>query len=389
MKKIVNIICFFMVFLGAVGFSLAIYCSRVFFNNHGLINLIYLQTTTAFLAFLIQAGMRAGLRKEFLCGRQRIVNVVENYIIGIWVFIFPPLSIVSLLVMKNYYFPIISALNAILTLLIGLRLVQKNIVEACFYSVVLFFINFIAGGWCIYADYHSETASNVMIEVCALVIGMFFIKRPSSKLNYSKGMKLFVKISKKYWGMQVSSFLIVFSGYIFSQLILNIAQTQKEIIIIYSDAILISGIFTMILSRVMLLFEQRVVKSGRVEFYLWIIHGALLLLALLSCFVRGGNNNEMGLFFLLLLGLLGGYAIALISSFINENTRNIFLLWMNVIVVFQCIMFLLKYSGIWSDNWLYFVVLVNLFSLSCLLLIIYSFKGTAYIVNAGSNSENY
>ncbi|OCH97563.1 hypothetical protein A8135_13795 [Legionella jamestowniensis] len=377
-----------MVFLGAIGFPASIYLSRVCFANKGLVSLIYLQTSTSFLAFLIQAGIRAGLRKEFLVGHLRIVNEVESYIKKTWVYIFPPLSVLSLFLMQGYFLPTISALNAILTLLIGLRLVQGRIKAAGFFSSILFLMNFSAGFFCLYFG-NDRLAIGIVVEFFAFIIGIIFIYQNLPHINYRRGFNSLIKVLKKYVGLQISSFLIVFCSYIFAQIILRVSQTDKEIIILYSDAIIISGIMTMFLSRLMLIFEQKLVKSGRVESYLWLMHLSLLLTTLCASLIRGGEYYEKMLFFLILLGLLGRYSSALVSSFIQENMRGIFLRMTNAVVIFQVIMLLLNLCRIWYSSWIYFAAFINLFTLSVILLIIYSGKGIAYIVDVSRRNENY
>ncbi|NOU22801.1 MAG: hypothetical protein HOO93_13645 [Methyloglobulus sp.] len=390
-KKFSQLSWFGTVFLGSIGFPLAILISRGFFKNTGLVDLVSLQTDTAFIAFLIQAGIRAGLRKEYLIGHVRLVQLLELYLRGGWAFVFPPVSAVALYFFEGAFLPMIYGLNAVITLLIGLSLVRQDVKRAGGFSIALFAMNFGSGMIVIMAGVSGsdKLAMGITIECLSFLLGILFASNQREVAGHKKSSRLLLAVLRKYLGLQIASFVIMFSAYIFAQLVLSVSNAgDTQLIVLYSDAILISGIITLVLSRILVLYEQNLVKSGKIELYLSLIHLGFFIFTLLVSILRSGLYHEKLMFFLLLMGLMGRFSIALVSGYLDEKWRTEFMCSMSLFAGFQVVIFALLKTEFWQDSYLYYAATINMFVLSFLMILVYRYRGGAYISNRSSASEN-
>ncbi len=369
---------------------MALLVARVFFKNAGLVELVSLQTDTAFIAFVIQSGARAGLRKEYLIGHIRLVRLLELYLRRVWIFVFPPVSVAAVYFFQGSFLPIIYGLNAIITLLIGLSLIRQDVKSAGMFSTLLFLMNFGSGMILIMAGAWGwdNTTAGMAIEGISCLLGVFFVFHRGQGIRYNRGFHLLMAVLRKYLGLQISSFVIMFSVYIFAQLVISVANSgDAPLIVMYSDAILISGLLTLVLSRALLLFEQRLIKTGKVEIYLWLIHSGFFIFIALTTMLRGGAYSEMLMFFLLLMGLIGRFSIALVSGYIDEKWRKEFMVGVALLTGIQGVMFGLQKTEFWQNDYLYYAAAINMYVLSFLMIFVYRYRQGAYISNRGATTE--
>lgn len=391
LNKLTKTFWFGTVFLGSIGFPLAILASRAFFKNAGLVDLVSLQADTAFIAFLIQAGVRTGLRKEYLIGHVRLVQLLELYLRVGWAFVFPPISAVAIYFFEGAFLPLTYGLNAVITLMIGLSLVRQDVKSAGGFSIVLFFMNFGSGMVVIMAGASGsdKLATGITIECLSFLLGVLFVSGYKELAKHKKSSRLLLAVLRKYLGLQISSFVIMLTVYIFAQLVISVSNAgYAQLIVMYSDAILISGGITLVLSRLILLYEQSLIKGGKVELYLTIIHVSFFIITLMASILRSGLYDEKLMFFLLLMGLMGRFTISLVSGYLDEKWRTEFMFGATLLAGIQVGMFALQKTGFWQDSYLYYAAAINMYVLSFLMILIYRYRGGAYISNRGSASEN-
>lgn len=390
-NKLTKTFWFGTVFLGSIGFPLAILISRVFFKNAGLVDLVSLQADTAFIAFLIQAGVRAGLRKEYLIGHVRLVQLLELYLRGSWAFVFPPVSAIVLYFLEGDFLPLIYGLNAVITLMIGLSLVRQDVKCAGGFSIVLFIMNFGSGMILVMAGVSGSNslAAGITIESLSFLLGMLFVSSYREVTRLKKSSRLLLAVLRKYLGLQISSFVIMFSVYIFAQLVISVSNAgDAQLIVMYSDAILISGVITLVLSRLLLLYEQNLIRAGKVELYLIIIHVSFFIITLIASILRTRPDDEKLMFFLLLVGLMGRFSIALVSGYLDEKWRTEFMCSVSLLAGIQVVIFALQKTEFWQDGYLYYAAAINMYILSFFMILVYRYRGGAYISNRGLTSEN-
>ncbi|TRO15860.1 hypothetical protein EQ826_19815 [Ectopseudomonas mendocina] len=379
--KFVRVLWFLSVFSGAFGFSLAILVSRVLYDNAGLHGLLALQVNTSFMAFLIQFGLRAGLRKEYLVGNYRIVDLVESALLRKWPIFLVPASVFFLLAFSGSVLIAIYFANALLTLLVGLRLVQQKVSAAAGYSLLVFLINFSSGLVFVLLDEFSVELKGFLIEFFSMfVCFLASLMSLPGKRRSRNSLVLMKAVFLKYLGLQVSSFVIIFSSYVYAQTILYFSADDVGLIVIFSDAVLVSGVVSMVLSRVLLLFEKNIVRSRKVAFYMFASHFFIFMFCLIYAFVYefiGGGGIVMP--FLVMLFLMGKIAIAQVSSFLNENCRRTFTVSLLVLVCMQLVVYSDRYVDFGVEDLEVYASLCNIFVLSAMLVLFYGSRKGSYI----------
>ena len=326
------------VFAAALGFPISLILSRSFYDGLGLENIISLQIDTAFFAFLIQAGARAGFKKAYITGYSRLVNNLEYFIITKSIYVLLPISLFfSLLGYEKY--PFLYGVNAILTLSLGLFLVKREIYNAAKISVLLFFINLQASVFLILSEYLGlSSGKNVLfIDLTSALFYMVCILRTrpikfKSALNL---MNLLKVVLSKYIGLQVSSLIIMLSAYMYAKGILDYVKGNPLLLAAYSDAIVISGVTLMLISRVMMLFEKNLVQNGFVKRYVVFIHMILFFVSVFYSVIYSFFYDFGVAFFLIVIGLLGKFSHAQTSAFIDEKYRYNFTLYTTFFVIAQ------------------------------------------------------
>lgn len=327
----------------------------------------------------MQAGLRAGMRKEYLVGNFRIVALVENELIRKWgLFIFP-CSLLCVFLSDGRVLPAIYSLNALLTLLIGLRLVQQDLKSAGAFSLSLFILNFISGDLVVLLEGYSGWVSGASVEAFSLIVGfvVFLHKRRGAKKN-SNGVYVAWMIIKKYAGLQLSSFMIICASYFFSQTMLYSAETKKtDLIVVLSDAILVSGLVSMFLSRVLLVFEKKIVANQKVCLYIVATNISILLFCGIYSFFR---SEGYLISFLVISFLMGKLTVAQISSFIDERFRKSFVVSVSLLLVVQAAFYLVRFAGMDFSGIEFMASGFNMLFLSIGLAVFYSLQKNPYIV---------
>ncbi|HYI07947.1 MAG TPA: hypothetical protein VEK57_02645 [Thermoanaerobaculia bacterium] len=370
------------VFLGAVSFSLVIACSRFFFGNVNLTHILDLQSSTAFFTFLIQAGLRAGMRKEYLVGNERVVRLIEQYFLRKWPYYSVPASLLVVLVFGGTFLPILCTLNAVYSLMLGLRLVQVRVPAAAYHSVNLFIVNTTAGALYLFFPDAPKLYLDLAAEAFALTWGIVSLAGTvRGRLSPKRAAKTFVLVLRRYAGLQVSSFLIVLHGYAFAQTIVLAGGKDLQLAVYYSDAVMATGLIIMVLSRVSLVFEKQMVAKGLIRRYILILHLAFAAAAVLFAAATRRNVEAIVLVALFFLSLLGRYTTGVISGFLDESHRARAILWIGAFASVPLIGYAMVYAYDWDKQVIAATAACSLFLLSSLFVTFFKAEG-AYIGDA-------
>lgn len=383
-NKIKSLFVFSCVFAAALGFPLSLIISRTFFSGSGLEDVILLQIDTAFFAFLIQAGARAGFKKAYITGYCRLVDNLELYIITKCTYVLLPFSFIFWFIGYEK-FPFLYGINAILTLSIGLFLVKRDVYNAAKYSFLLFFINFQASLLLILFDnvILSSGEKVLIIDLGSALVYMLCILR-TRKIKFSSAansFRLLKVVLNKYVGLQISSLFIMLSAYIYAKSILMYVSGKPSLLFVYSDAIVVSGVTLMFISRVMMLFEKSLVQNGFVKMYVVAIHLFLFCFSVVCSFVYGAFYGFGLEFFLIVLGLLGKFSHAQTSAFIDEKHRGNFVFGAAFFVLIQFLACFLLFKSPLSLSWEYFLLSFSIFVFSVLYLVYFILSKKRFVTS--------
>lgn len=343
--------------LSAIPFAAALLYARYY---HPLIipALIFLQSTTAFGAFLMQMGLRAGLRKEYVANRVRVVRSTKSVFIQT-AFLVSTLCSMGFVLFGDLDLPIcflLIAANAALTLRQGLSVISANWEAATFESLALLAMNAIAAGLLI-DDTFPKYIDFILIEATAVLVAWPFYDL--RKFKYRCGIAAVVV--RKYWGLQVSAFMVLLGMYIFNLIIVQISFEDAEIGKEYALMTIVANSIILVVGKIFLIGEREIIRREKTQvvlFYLLVGLGAVSIAS--TAFER--PTALIGL--IMSLQIFGSYIFSNISHFILERYRKRILIVSMVIPAHGTLVLLL--SDYQRFNWTPFYV--NFFMISMLTL---------------------
>jgi len=306
----------------AVPFALCVLIAR-FAVPSSLPYIVFLQSSTAFGAFIIQAGLRAGLRKEYVEGRKFLVEYTTKSFIayGTWLagFLSP---IFFFLPFEFHFFPLLAMANASLTLLLGLALLKGEHTASIRTSVTIFHLNLLAGLSTFWLHDYSFSRW-VVIEGSALALLCYLQRTLGVRVRKKASLSVVWLICKKYFGLQVASFLIVATAFLLSVLCIKWNDPLPGLLNRYAEVSVACNVLILIGARAILTFEGRFLLNGKAFCLLGAIHLTVLFIAALLAVLYGEKNWYVS--FALSSALLGQYAISSTSQYIKESYRFIVL----------------------------------------------------------------
>lgn len=80
---------------------------------------------------------------------------------------------------------------------------------------------------------------------------------------YSSNFKNVIRVVKKYWGLQLGSFLVYYCNYLFAQSVLVIGKVDKGILAAYSDGSIVCGLILLLLGKILVIQEANVIKEEK------------------------------------------------------------------------------------------------------------------------------
>ncbi|WP_251360147.1 hypothetical protein [Kangiella sp. TOML190] len=286
-SKIVTLFTYGLTLKSALAFSFGVLLSRVFFSE-ALADILFFQVASTFISFLMQLGLRMGIRNHYHSGSFRSAELLKYSLASrllIWVLC------LSVIVNLNFNgWPILfSLLIAQLSLLQGLSIAQGKLKLANIYSILFFYSVLTAILFIIF--FSTKLNVYLFIESASFIV-LLYIKLKDSKASSLRAKRLFVLVIKKYFPLQITS-LMIYGVYFFVGL--SVVSLAKENIFygkLYADATIFFGVFTLLASKVMLFKEKDIFANQLAENYVKIIIGfALMAIAVFSIYVYLGYHS--------------------------------------------------------------------------------------------------
>lgn len=317
-RLVVQVVLWGLTFFSAIAFSASTFLARLF-SQHSLPNLIQFQSTSVFLAFVVQAGLRAGLRNQFHLGRKKVVEEVEKKILKSLPWLSAIVSFLFLLQSRFDFCPAFAILHATLTLLIGLRIAQNRLSTAAIWSVLTFISIVIP---CLLLMFSGLPFARARIPIEAMsLVSLFLLGRGRSPSPMA--WTALKKVLKSSIGLQLGSFSVYLLVFVFGQYVVFLSRQDIKIGVAYADIQVICGVQSLIISRLYLLVEGRMVKGGKILGYsLGFILWAILFSASAFAAVSLKKNPYIAVFYAALsFSYLGNIPLGIISQFMRERYR--------------------------------------------------------------------
>ncbi len=356
-----NFISFSLVLLTGVSFSLIILMTRLVFPEK-LVDIVYFQSVVVFFTFIVQLGLRAGGRIHIHLGKMKTIDYVSSYIArNCWKL--GGLSSLLVISLNLSFYPSFIILQAVLSYFQGLYIAKKERMMIVCNSFLIILSIYIASGLIIFSE--SATLYTFQIEILSLflLLGLSFSKVKKYRLEREK--KLFIFLINKYRGIQYSSYIIYSIAFLFAQIFVLLGKNNQDIISLYADVILVSGLQLMVASKLLVFTEGNIIKNKSyrkyIKFYLvWCILSSILFSLIYSYLI---NPNYMYIFCLLSIASLSKLAFSFCSQFANSGARK----YIYKLGIVPIIIYLALFIGLNSDY--------SIISVTHLSLVICCFSG--------------
>jgi hypothetical protein len=336
-------ISFLMVLLTGVSFSLILLGTRLFFPEK-LVDMVYFQSVVVFFTFILQLGLRAGGRIHIHLDRLKTVDYVTSYVTrNCWKL--GGLSSLFVVLIDIPFYPSFIILQAVLSYLQGLYVAKKDSIMIFTNSFLIILSIFVAGGLIVFSASVPTTTLQIEIFSIFLLLGLSFNKVRKYRLGREK--KLFILLINRYKGLQYSSYIVYLTAFIFAQIFVFIGKNNQDIISLYADVVLVSGLQLMVASKILVFIEGDIIKNKSfrkyIIFYLaWCILSSFLFSFMYSHFI---NPNFLYTVFFLSVVTLSKLAFSFCAQFVNLSARNyIYKLGLVPVVIYSLLYLLLNFD---------------------------------------------
>jgi hypothetical protein len=204
---------------------------------------------------------------------------------------------------------------------------------------------FVAGGLIVFSASVPTTTLQIEIFSIFLLLGLSFNKVRKYRLGREK--KLFILLINRYKGLQYSSYIVYLTAFIFAQIFVFIGKNNQDIISLYADVVLVSGLQLMVASKILVFIEGDIIKNKSfrkyIIFYLaWCILSSFLFSFMYSHFI---NPNFLYTVFFLSVVTLSKLAFSFCAQFVNLSARNyIYKLGLVPVVIYSLLYLLLNFD---------------------------------------------
>lgn len=305
-------------FLSAVSFTLCSFFARLF-SPETLPSLIEFQASSVFLAFIVQSGLRAGMRNQHHLGRVRVVKAAEMKIRQVLPYFAALISAVTLLQSTYALCPAFAILHAVLSLLLGLRFAQGSLKGAAMWSI-LTFLSIILPCSLILFSHRPLMDLRLQIEIFSILclIGLAVKVRTPNR----SGAAL-LKVIRSSAGMQLGAFSLYFLNFVLGHYIIYLSKKDLQVAVAYADIQVLCGVQSLIFSRVYLLIEGKVLKGGKVFQFstACLVWTAIFALGTFATVFFFKGASMAALYGILAFSNLGNIALGTISQFMKEEYR--------------------------------------------------------------------
>lgn len=340
LKKYIS---FALVLLTGGSFSLILLITRLVFPEK-LVEMVYFQSVVVFFTFIVQLGLRAGGRIHIHLGRVKTVDHVTSYIcrncwkLGVLFSLFVAAINIS-------FYPSFIILQAALSYFQGLYVAKKDSSMVVYNSFLIIFSVFVASGLIVFSE--SGPTSTLQIEIFSilLLLGLSFGKVKKYRLGREK--KLFILLINRYRGLQYSSYIVYLTAFIFAQIFVFIGKNNQDIISLYADVVLVSGLQLMVASKILVFIEGSIIKNKSYRKYItvylaWCVLSSFLFSLIYSHFI---NPNYLYVVCFLSVVTLSKLAFSFCAQFVNLSARNyIYKLGLVPVVIYSLLYLLLNFD---------------------------------------------
>jgi len=309
-----------MVLLTGTSFPLVLLYTRIEFPDK-LISVVYFQSIVVFFTFLMQLGLRAGGRIHLHLGRQKTVDIATIYLVKNSWKLGVCLTLLSIF-LRIDFFPSFIITQALLSYLQGIYVAKKDKNMIIINSATIFISIIIASSSIIFIQ--SSIVSQSVIELLSLLLLIYMSISITDIYRSNRGRKLFLLLINKYKGLQYSSYFIYLSAFLLSQIFVVLGGYNQSIITIYTDVILVCGLQVLVIGKLSVFIEGKVIKEKSYRRYIsiYLIWCMLSSLTLSFLYNQIFSLDSYSFVLLLSLVLLGKIAFSFCSQYINKEFRN-------------------------------------------------------------------
>lgn len=357
---------FFFLLLSAVAFSFATLSARLFFTEK-LSTIIDFQSTSVFIVFIIQMGLRTGIRLHYHHGFYRTVERVYNYLnIRSIRFAFV-LTLISGVFYQKFFFSFCFA-QAILSFNQGLFVARKEFSNVA-KSSVLIFSHIVLSVACIFIT-ESKQLTFILIE--SLSLGVLLISRVLFVQSSQQSLKATKLLIKKYFPLQLGALIVYAAMYLFAQCVIKFGKVEPQIVLAYADASIVAGVTLLLVGKGMVFLEGKIIKEKRflsnLSLYLAFVVGIVVLYVVVVSYLMPYDSYWAAGS---IIFLLGRFAFSYVSQFANVKSRNV-LYGLGVGIIMILVMF-----NFLNVDYIYYksgILFFNFISVVLIYLIIYRFN---------------
>lgn len=186
-------------------------------------------------------------------------------------------------------------------------------------TALLVFLNIIISCICV-LTIKDSTTSRIIIEGSSIFLifvqAHYFIKSKASSFNCT------YLIVKKYFGLQIGSFIIYYCNYLFAQSILHLEMKSHSIILAYADTNIVCGLILLLMGQALVFVEGKVLETSKQNIIAFIYSlGVLFFCVIYSLLAYFLFQHKIYYSLVISIFILGRFAFAFCSQFASREGR--------------------------------------------------------------------
>ncbi|WP_144062934.1 hypothetical protein [Litchfieldella anticariensis] len=325
-EKTTRLVSFLFVLGSSIGFSLLLLSVRYYGVTSQVSEIIDYQSKVVFFSFLFQAGLRSAVRNLIHFGKIKSADLSVSVLITllslIMVFYF-----LSLPFNSSHLYLTTAGLVAVTTLTMSVSIAKSDNKKIVISSVFNILAIVVPGLMVIIFDAKEELFSELASIFLAIVFLLFIGFFPSLKLKRAN------PVFKYGFPMQLGSFFIYSSIFLFAQIVVNFSKENQVLPLVYADAQIVSGVILLLLSKSLLFLEGRIYKNNNFSF----IYGCSIVLLLFVSLVFSivettliENDSALMMAFMVFLILSSRLPAGYLVQYLKSTTRNVSLIFLSL-----------------------------------------------------------
>lgn len=257
--------------VSALGFSLSIVVVRLWGDTERLSTLLLLQSNVVLLSFVFQLGVRASIRLSVYRNRLALSKAYVN-IFEVLMLVVGAAGVVTEWLWGMDYYVALSTLVSLTTVELSFAVANGKSKSIAIWSSSNFLATFYPGMMMLYGEtaFGYKYDANTLIECIALLCLVFvflFVTVGQIRKSFKK-IRIFLKFivsSQSYQVGGANNVLMVFFLIQSSVALLNHTDGMNA----YADIQVISGIFVLLLSKAMMLYEKNLYYYNKDKLFLF------------------------------------------------------------------------------------------------------------------------